>query len=216
MLNSKSLKQLIGKNHPRVDKVGIAILYEKPDGLSQIGRRATHCNMVAKAREGNIFYAEDVNYSCGLAAYTLGLGQNAPAFRREISKGLRIRNAEKEEISGKLLDTTPRLPEKKKFVVFFPLDRMPLKPDVVVLIGSAREIMKVVWHITSLTGERLEATLGAIGATCIEMTVQPLLTGKPNLSVGCGGSRKWGKLGNDEVMFSLPWDLYQQFFEPKK
>lgn len=197
-----------------MDRIGIAILSEKPDGLPRLKRRATHCNMIARAREGKVFYAEDVNYSCGFAIYTLGLGRDVPAFRRSLAEDLTvIKNALQVEIAGKILASTQRLPEGEKFIVFFPLDAMPLEPDVVIIIGNPGEIMDLVWNIASHTGERLEASIGAIGAMCGELTAHTIVTGKPNLSVGCCGSRRFGRLRDDEIMLSLPWKQYRQFLD---
>jgi uncharacterized protein (DUF169 family) len=197
-----------------MDRVGIAILYKKPDNLPSIGNRATHCNMIARAREGNVFYAEDVNYSCGLAIFSLALGRDVPAFRRALAEDLvSIKNAAGEEVSNKLLQSMPRLAEGKKFIVFFAIDKLPLIPDVVLLIGTPVEIMDIVWKITSQTGERIQTSISAIGSMCGELTAQTILTNRPNLSIGCCGSRRFGRLGKDEIMLSLPWDMYKRFFE---
>jgi len=198
-----------------MDKVGIAILNEKPDGLPSIGHRATHCNMVAEARKGKAFYAEDINYSCGFAIYTLGLGRDVPAFRKALAEDLvSIKNAAGMEISGKLLESTPRLREGEKFIVFFPLDRMPMEPDVVLIFGNPSEIMDLVWKITGQTGERLRSSIGGIGSTCSECTAQPIISGEPNLSVGCCGTRRFGRLDDNEIMLSLPWKKYKSLIVP--
>ncbi|GAB4349097.1 MAG: DUF169 domain-containing protein [Candidatus Abyssubacteria bacterium] len=200
-----------------VDKIGITARDEKPDGLPSLGRRGTHCNMIAKAREGRVFYAESVNYSCEFAKYTLGLTRDASAFERfRPEELLGIKNALKTDVPNRILEATPQLPEGNKYMVFFPLKEMPLEPDVVVLIGRPVDIMDIVWEITTRTGERIEAHIGAIGAMCGELTVAPLVTGKPNLSVGCCGSRRFGKLQRDEIMLSLPWAMYRQLFDGAK
>lgn len=197
-----------------MDRIGVAILSEKPEGLRRLKRRATHCNMIARAREGKAFYAGSINYSCGFAIYTLGLRRDAPAFRRSLTKDLTgINNALKVEIAGKILASTLRLPEEEKFIAFFPLEAMPVEPDVVIIIGSPAEIMDLVWNIAGQTGERLEASIGAIGAMCGELTAHTIVTGKPNLSVGCCGSRRFGRLRDDEIMLSLPWEHYRRFLD---
>ncbi len=197
-----------------MDRIGVAILSEKPDDLRRLKRRATHCNMIARARKGKVFYAEAVNYSCGFAIYTLGLGRDGPAFRRSLTKDLTgINNALKMEIAGKILASTRRLPEGEKFIAFFPLAAMPVEPDVVIVIGNPGEIMNLVWDIASHTGKRLEASIGGIGAMCGELTTHTIVTGEPNLSVGCCGSRRFGRLRDDEIMLSLPWEHYRRVFD---
>ena len=183
--------------------------------MPSIGHRATHCNMVAEARKGKAFYAEDVNYSCGFAIYALGLGRDVPAFRKALAEDLvSIKNAAGIEISGKLLESAPRLPEGEKFIAFFPLDQMPFEPDVVLIFGNPSEIMELVWKITGQTGERLHAGIGGIGATCGECTAQTIISGKPNISIGCCGSRRFGRLDANEIMLSLPWNAYKSLIAP--
>jgi uncharacterized protein (DUF169 family) len=197
-----------------MNRIGIAILNKKPEHVSVIESRATHCAMIARARNGNVFYAEDVNYSCGLAIYNLGLGRDVPAFRRALAEDLvSIKNAAGEEVSSKLLESMPRLAENKKFIVFFPLDKMPLTPDIVILIGTPVEVMDVVWKITSQSGERIQSSIAGIGATCSELTAHTILTQKPSLSIGCCGSRRFGRLAENEIMLSLPWKVYRRVFE---
>ncbi len=196
-----------------MDRIGVVILPEKPGNLPPLGGRATHCAMLARAREGNAFYAEDTNYSCGIAIYNLGLGRDVPAFRRALAEDLvTIKNAAGKEVSTKILESMPRLPESEKVVAFFPLDKMPFAPDIVILIGTPVEIMDVVWKVTSQTGERVQANIGGIGATCGELTAQTIVTRKPSLSIGCCGSRRFGKLAENEVMLSLPWELYKRVY----
>ena len=195
-----------------MDQIGIAILSKKPENLPPLGRRMTHCAMVGKARAGNAFYAEDTNYSCGLAIYSLGLGRDVPAFRQALAEDLvTIENAAGEQVSKKLLDSMPRLPEGEKFLAVFPLDKMPFAPDVVILIGTPVEIMDIVWKITSQTAERIQANICGIGSMCGELTAQTIATKKPSLSIGCCGSRRFGKLAENEIMLSLPWDIYSRF-----
>jgi uncharacterized protein (DUF169 family) len=192
------------------DRIGISILNKKPDGLPSIEHRVTHCTMVSEARKGRAFYAEDVNYSCGFAIYTLGLGRDVPAFRKALAEDLvSIKNAAGIEVSGKLLESTPRLPEGEKYIVFFPLEKMPMEPDIVVIFGKPSGIMDLVWRITGQTGERLQAHIGGIGATCSECTAQTVISGKPNLSLGCCGTRRFGRLDDNEIMLSLPWKDYK-------
>jgi len=84
------------------------------------------------------------------------------------------------------------------------------RPDVVVLIGTAEEVFEMVLKNTQITGERITSSMSGVGAMCGECTVLPLVTGKPNVSVGCGGSRRGVALGEGELFLAMPFDTFEK------
>jgi uncharacterized protein (DUF169 family) len=198
-----------------MDKIGIKITKEKPEGIKRIGRKQSHCGMVAKARCGDVFYAEAGDYSCSLARFNLGLQQRNERFMESLKEHfVKWKHAENVDMAAKYLGCAKCLPVENKYIIYFPLNcvNSGIKPDVVVCIGNPKEIMDLIHGIVQKTGERLDVTVSGVSATCSESTAIPLITGKPNVSLGCCGTRAAGTLGDDELLAGLP-EKYFKFIE---
>jgi uncharacterized protein (DUF169 family) len=78
------------------------------------------------------------------------------------------------------------------------------------MLGFSKKLMSSVQIITRLTGKRTEAVLSGVGAMCGECTAIPILTGKTNISLACGGSRPQTKLEDGELFVALPSKVYNQ------
>ena len=194
-----------------MDKIGIKITTEKPEGIGRIDGRRSHCGMVAIARRGKIFYAEPEDYSCSLARFNLGMQQINERFLKSLKEQVvRWKHAETVDLAAKYLECARCLPVKKKYIIYFPWNNVnDINADVVICIGTPKEIMGVVHGIVQKTGERLDVNVSGVSATCSESTAIPLITKKPNVSLGCCGTRAFGGLGDDEILIGLQVEYFK-------
>ncbi len=140
------------------------------------------CAWAKTAREGADIYLTEANISCPLARYNLGYS----GYSRELARILvGWGDAENEKVASEYLKSATRLDGPRVIHLSPDLD----DPDIVVYFGTPDEIMREVRAFSSRTGERVAGTMSGIGAMCGELTAIPYVTGKPNCSVGCGGSR---------------------------
>jgi len=145
--------------------------------------------MVGKARKGQSLYAENGDITCPLARYNLGLER----FKnlQELAKILvEWGDAIDEEKALKYLKSLSPLPYSQKFIVYFPYPHPTLIPQILVMIGNPEQIMPLTREYTAIS----------------ECTSIPLSNGKPNLSVGCGGSRPGVKLLPEEMFLAFSYD----------
>lgn len=188
-----------------MNRIGVAVLREKPWRVNELEDRLTHCMMVDKALHGGVFYASAPNYACSMARFHLGLQNRNQKFRDMVAdQVVGIGHAKDRETALKYLKDSPVLLYEEKYLVYFPLNKKPVEPDVVICIGRPKEVMELIHRITADTGERLEVKVSGVSALCSEATAIPLLTGKPNLSLGCCGSRASGKMRDNEMVIGLP------------
>jgi len=103
------------------------------------------------------------------------------------------------------LDSRRRLPYERKYILYFPVPDDEYEPDVIIEISTPSEIMAKVGEITYITGESTSGLSSGVGAMCGECTAFPILTGKPNVSLGCTGSRPRVKLRHDDMFLALPY-----------
>jgi len=140
------------------------------------------CSWARMAREGKDVYVTEENISCPLARYNLGYsGYSAELAGILVAWG----DAENEDVAETYLKGAYRLHGVKVIHLCADLE----EPDIVVYFGTPDEIMRKVREFSRRTGERMPGMVSGIGAMCGELVSLPYVTGKPNCSVGCGGSR---------------------------
>ncbi|MCD6530026.1 DUF169 domain-containing protein [Candidatus Bathyarchaeota archaeon] len=155
----------------------------------------TFCGWADRARRGLEVYVCEENVSCPLATFKLGYGR--PTDLEETLVGWGDAATVKE--AKRYLDDTVTIDRK----VAFRLGRNLENPDLIVYFGDPDEVMRLVRRYTSLTGERVVCRVSGIGAMCGELCAYPYMTGKPSLSVGCGGSRS-RVFRKNEIAVSFP------------
>ena len=141
------------------------------------------CYWAKVAREGRSVYLTEANISCPLARYNFGYSEYSSDLARTL---VGWGNAENEEVAETFLKGAHRLDGPKVIHLSTELE----EPDIVVYFGTPEEIMEKVREFASSTGKRIPGIVSGIGAMCEELVAVPRVTGNPNCSLGCGGSRK--------------------------
>ena len=192
------------------NRIGIRITEDKPVNFDRAEGSQKHCGFVGLARTGKRFYAQNNNISCPLARYNLGLEDPDDKSMHELARTLvGWGDANTDEIGLKHLRSRPRLPYAKKYILYFPVPDNEYEPDIIIEIADPHELMLKVRELTSITGDSIECYMSGVGAMCGECTAYPILTGKPNVSIGCTGSRPAVELKDDEMFIALPKSYIQ-------
>jgi uncharacterized protein (DUF169 family) len=188
-----------------LNKIGIKITKEKPVNLPRANKPLKHCSAVGLARTGERFYIQTNDISCPLARYNLGLQEPDNKFMHELARTLvGWGDAKSEDIGLKYLQTLPKLTYAKKYILYFPVPDNEYEPDVIIEISTPHDLMLRVRELTAITGASIEGYMSGVGAMCGECTAYPILTGKPNVSVGCTGSRPGAELKANELFLAIP------------
>lgn len=191
-------------------EIGITLFNAAPVGVPRVTAPDRHCGLVGLAREGKTFYARDEDISCPLARFNLGLGPKTEENLAELAQTLVSWNdAENKEVALRYLKSATTLNVGEKYLCYFSLPNSDLTPDVVVKIGSPEVFMPLVRTMTRLTGRRTPGIASGVGAMCGECTAIPIVTGGPNISLGCGGSRPHARLDPDQLLLALPINMYR-------
>ena len=187
------------------NRIGIKIKKDKPINLNRTKGALKHCSAVGMARAGERFYVQNNDISCPLARYNLGLEESDDKFMHHLARTLvGWGDAKTEDIGLKYLQSRPKLPFEKKYILYFPVPDNDFEPDVIIEISNPYELMLKIRELTASTGNSIDGFMSGVGAMCGECTAYPILTGKPNVSVGCTGSRPGAELAPDELFFAIP------------
>lgn len=102
----------------------------------------------------------------------------------------------------------PVVERESKVVVYGPLARFPLRPDVVLLFAHAFQIL-----ILSEASQQLENGLPpAMGRPACAIVPQAMNTGRTAVSLGCCGARAYlDVLGPDVAVYAIPGSILEVF-----
>lgn len=100
----------------------------------------------------------------------------------------------------------PRIkPAQTKLVSLTPLEKTQKKPDIVIIIGNPRKIMRVSSVLSKLHEKQpVEAKFKGEFAVCGECTTIPYMEKKANLSLLCDEARMFSGYRDDEIVMGFP------------
>jgi len=163
-----------------------------------------YCQVLMGAREGKKYLLTADNIACPAAAWALGFKEPPPTLSSgEMPAKMGIFGSP--EAARNTLNSMSRLPMGKyKMVACCPLSEAPFKPDVVVIESDVEQLMWVALAYVFNTGGRLEFDTAILQATCVDVTISPLLKQKLNTSLGCYGCREATNLADSECVVGFP------------
>ena len=191
-----------------IPPVGVKFLTEQPDTLERLDEKLALCEMLSKAQQGDSFFADAQNHTCGAGLYVLGQADiTAPFASGNFGAGLEIFEAPRS--AGRLYHYIPKIESGvANYIAFCPLDRLEFDPDLLILLASTSQTEILLRAMSYRTGDMWVSKFSAaIG--CAWTYSYPFLTGKLNYFVtGLGHGMKRRKLFPEgRQIISIPFDL---------
>lgn len=200
---SSKLKALLGlKGSPVAVKLAAA-QGEIPAGMPELKEKVRHCEMVQKARAGDVFYATRERHACAGGAGALGIAETP----EKITTGEFYFGLGRFKTPGsakRTMDAVPRTGKHFVASMYAPLEKANFKPDVVVIIGNPKQLLKIAQSNIYEKGGRNIVGFSGIQSLCADAVAQPYNTGEMNATFGCDGSRKFAKIADDELIVGMP------------
>jgi uncharacterized protein (DUF169 family) len=192
---SAALKAALGlKTSPVAIKLATSRA-DIPDGMEKFEGTVRHCQMVSIARkEGRSFYSTVENHECMGGAWALGL--------RELTETLKTGHFYFK--LGKFESTA---------MLYAPLEKATFSPHIVLIVAPPRVMLKLAQASLFKFGGRIHSEFSGIQSICSDTTAQTYLTGKPNFSLGCDGSRKFSGIEDDEMVMGFPIEMLSDMVE---
>jgi uncharacterized protein (DUF169 family) len=162
-----------------------------------------YCELIQRARSGESFHIQ--NQGCSVGAYVLGDTEITPLDYYYESK--RYANIDAARTATEKLY---RIQKKGRSIKIAPFTEE--KFDIMLLFLLPEPAMRIVQAHAYISGEPFEMRTGGIASICSDCTAYPL-QGKIGISLGCKGSRKHSKYGDDEVVVGIPFKLAKELDE---
>jgi uncharacterized protein (DUF169 family) len=190
---------------------------EIPPDIPEIDKTIKHCMMVNLARnEGRIFYATADKHECNGGAWALGLRDLSPTLKSgkfyfKLGKFASVPS------SGRTMMSIPHLPTGETYATMFaPLEKSPFIPQVILVVANPWAMLKLAQSSLFRLGGRVHAEFSGIQSVCSDAVATTYLTGKPNFSLGCDGSRKFSGIADDEMVMGFPAEMLPEIVDAVK
>jgi uncharacterized protein (DUF169 family) len=188
-----------------------------PQGIPELDKTIKHCMMVSLARnEGRIFYSTTEKHECMGGAYALGFKDLTPTLKSG-QFYFKLGKFESVTSSKRTMESVPHLPTGETYATMYaPLEKTPFVPQVIVIITNPWSMLKLAQSSLFRMGGRIHASFSGIQSVCSDSVAQTVLTGKPNFSLGCDGSRKFSGIADDEMVMGIPAEMLPEIVDALK
>jgi uncharacterized protein (DUF169 family) len=200
-----------------VQPVGVKFFVKRPDSVERLNEKVALCEMLKKAQDGNVFFADKENHACEAGLYILGQADApGPYVSGEFGAGLQI--FEETRSASRLYQYIPRIgKEVVNYVAFSPLNKLPFDPDVLIILARASQTEILLRAMSYRTGNMwVSKSSPAIG--CAWIYSYPYLTGELNfILTGLGHGMKRRRLFPEgQQLVSIPFDLLPSMLQALK
>jgi uncharacterized protein (DUF169 family) len=190
-----------------IQPVGVTFLVKRPDTIGRLTENMALCEMLKKAQEGNVFYADKENHTCGAGTYVLGQTEAPePFISGQFGAGLQIYDEPRSASRPYLY--IPRIKENvAHYIAFSPLDKLSFDPDILIILAKTSQSEILLRATSYRTGKMWSSKMtAAIG--CAWLYVYPYLTGEINY-ITCGfghGMKRRNLFPEGHQLISIPFD----------
>lgn len=175
--------------------------------------KCRYCQAIMRASEGENVLLNASNISCAAAAAAFGIKSLHPKLASGEAH-YNVGTFGTQEAARRIMTEMPRLALGDcNFVLVSPLAACEFEPDVVVVEAAPENLMWLALASTYTTGERLQFSTSVVQATCVDSTVVPFTTGKPNATLGCTGCREATDLEQIENVMGIPFQAMAAIME---
>jgi uncharacterized protein (DUF169 family) len=203
---SRTLTESLKLSQP---PVAVCLTDTVPDGVESWGGHSpAGCRFWQEAGT-RVFATSAQDHSlCSIGQYTHSLDVTTEGGK-DLGDALKV-FADLGYVREQDIPQIPVLASKPKYVVYGPLEQIPVEPDVVLLFVRANQTL-----ILSEASQQLENGLPpAMGRPACAIIPQAKNTGRSALSLGCCGARAYlDVLSDDIALYAIPGPALSAFAE---
>ncbi len=199
---SQKIKEKLGLTKSPVAIKFVLREEDIPEGIKKIDENIRHCEMVQKAAMGEIFYATAEEQTCKGGAAALGLMETP----EKVKTGEMYQSLGRFSSLGsakRTMDEIPKIEPIMYALIYAPLEKANFDPDVIVVISNPAQAMMLAQAMVYTLGGRVEADFSGIQSICADAVAGPFTRKRPNITMGCSGSRKFAGIKPEEVIVGM-------------
>jgi uncharacterized protein (DUF169 family) len=184
----------------RTSPVAVKFADAAPPGVPRIDAPAlSGCTYWKYAAEGRTFYTEaSDHYGCPVGSHTHGI--DLPEKQAQELAGLVETMVGLQYLSGEEIPEIPRREKPFGVAVYAPLAEASFEPDVVLVCGTARQMMLLAEAAQAAGVASSGSLVGRPTCAAIPAVMQ---SGRTAANLGCIGNRVYTGLADDELYFAI-------------
>jgi uncharacterized protein (DUF169 family) len=201
------------KRYTNVDTLPVSVTFLKDKKEIPVGTRSpqkdlkvkmAHCQAQAIARKyGWTIAMTKEDLGCAISGHTYGWEQaDKDGAIRFLTK---MNYASGREAANTILDSFRTLKQGQcEAVVYSPLDRTKIKPDVILMYLNPAQLMRCLHGSTYHSGKPITCSFSGRAASCTEGVIAAFLDQSPKVVVPGNGDRVWATAQDHEMVYTLP------------
>ena len=195
---SRPIATLLNLSSP---PVAIAFVDSPPEGVRHVGKsEPASCGYWRRAGEGEVFYTTaDDHKRCPIGAHTHNVTLEEPE-RQELMALLEAMAG----LSYLKMEEVPQIPRRREafdVAVYSPLEDAPVAPDVVLVRGTARQLMLLAEAAQSAG---VAGAGPAMGRPTCAVLPEAINSARTAASFGCVGNRVYTGATDTDAYFAIP------------
>lgn len=197
MSGGKDIDQLLDLRRP---PIAVKFQESAPEGIPHIDEAAASgCTYWKLAAEGRTFYTEaSDHYGCPVGSHTHGI--DLPEEKAKELEGLIGTMVELQYIAMEEIPGIPQLDKPFGVAIYAPLADADFEPDVVLVSGTARQLMLLAEATHALGISSEPSVVGRPTCAALPAVVK---SGQSATNLGCIGNRVYTELEDDELYFAI-------------
>jgi uncharacterized protein (DUF169 family) len=205
---------------PQTFPVGVAFLKDGTGFPGKTRRPTEHLGQAIAPCQGmtlarrygwTVAFGKD-DYSCPIAkaAFRVGGDPDVDMLQAFLTG---VGYAKDEAAAATIMKNIIMLPEPVDKLVFFPLSRAKIDPDVVLVFGLPAQLMRLVHGFGYDAGESISSSVSGRAGSCSEGLLGAYATGLPQLALPGNGERMFAGVHDSEMVCAIPAPLLSDIIE---
>ena len=161
--------------------IGVKYTFKRPERIDRLGEKMTLCTMLKRAQEGNAFYADKNNITCG--HLPLGMEDYSP-LRQSGDFAAALKVVEEPRSGARLYPHIPKIQRGLiNYVSFSPLSEFSFDPDVLIFLTKNTSQTQILLRATTYRTGNAWTTKFTNVIGCAWIFVYPYLSGEANYGI---------------------------------
>ena len=184
----------------------IAVTYTDEEIEPTISKGMDVCSALLKVRDGEIICLSKLKCTCPGGRWHLGLGEKRDKLEKVLVAGEKLWASV--AVARQSIGHTHRIAPPPKglanHIVFSPLNKAELRPDLIIILCNAGQASRFVF-LADYHGDPVKPE--TLGSLCWSAITYPLMTGNLNMTVGDPTARRHHGYDDNELLVSIPYRM---------
>ena len=161
--------------------IGVKYTFKRPERIDRLDEKMTLCAMLKRAQEGNAFYADKNNLTCG--HLTLGMEDDSPLMQSgDFAAALKV--VEEPRSGSRVYQHIPKIQRGLiNYVSFSPLNEFSFDPDVLIIFTNNTSQTQILLRAMVYRTSNVWTTKFTLALGCSWIFVYPYISGETNYGI---------------------------------